>query len=108
MKHATALFALVSIMAGSTIALTACNETSNPVAAMEDEHLTTLSFTVTGMSCQGCVSSVRNAIAKIDGVQSCEVSLEDESATVKVSDPELARNIVSAVSELEFTIEQSQ
>jgi copper chaperone len=37
---------------------------------------------VTGMTCMGCVSSVKKVLNAIDGVQSAEVSLEQAQATV--------------------------
>jgi copper chaperone len=37
---------------------------------------------VTGMTCMGCVSSVKKVLNAIDGVQSAEVSLEKAQATV--------------------------
>jgi len=45
---------------------------------------------ISGMTCMGCVSSVRKVLSSIDGVQSAEVSLEDAQATV-VYDPARTR-----------------
>lgn len=83
-----------------------CSETGS--AAVEPENLTTVSFSVKGMSCQGCVASVRNAIAKVDGVYGCDVSLTDEAATVRLTDADAVDGIVAAVAALDFTIEQVQ
>lgn len=38
---------------------------------------------VAGMTCQGCVSSVSNALRRIPGVTKVRVSLEQASATVE-------------------------
>lgn len=43
-------------------------------------------FTVKGMTCQGCVNTVKNVIEKIDGVNKSDVNLETGEATV-VYDP---------------------
>ncbi len=37
---------------------------------------------VTGMTCMGCVNSVKKVLNAVDGVQSAEVSLEKAQATV--------------------------
>ena len=42
----------------------------------------TATLKVNGMTCTGCVNSVRKVLAAIDGVQSAEVSLEKGEATV--------------------------
>lgn len=39
-------------------------------------------FAVEGMSCQGCVGSVTEALTKVPGVQSAAVSLEEKKALV--------------------------
>jgi copper chaperone len=38
---------------------------------------------VNGMTCQGCVNSVKNVLEKIPGVQNADVSLEQKQATVQ-------------------------
>ena len=37
---------------------------------------------ITGMTCMGCVASVKKVLTAIDGVQSVEVSLETAQATI--------------------------
>ena len=37
---------------------------------------------VDGMTCMGCVNSVKNALEKIPGVRSADVSLEKKQVTV--------------------------
>jgi copper chaperone len=37
---------------------------------------------ITGMTCMGCVASVKKVLTAIDGVQSVEVSLEKAQATI--------------------------
>lgn len=38
---------------------------------------------VNGMTCQGCVNSVKNVLEKIRGVQNADVSLEQKQVTVQ-------------------------
>jgi copper chaperone len=42
----------------------------------------TVVIKVSGMTCGGCVNSVRRVVAAIDGVSNVEVSLENAKATV--------------------------
>ena len=48
--------------------------------------MTTIQFTVTGMTCGGCVSSVQNVLTTLPGVQSVSVTLDPGQASV-VYDP---------------------
>lgn len=63
-----------------------------------------MEFDVKGMFCEGCVFSVRSAIAGLDGVESCDVSLADEIAVVVVNDEATERAIIEAIEKLDFTI----
>ncbi|MBB2205037.1 heavy-metal-associated domain-containing protein [Gluconacetobacter takamatsuzukensis] len=42
----------------------------------------TLTMNITGMTCNGCVTSVRNALERTDGVSAAEVTLEPGRARV--------------------------
>jgi copper chaperone len=42
----------------------------------------TIQLNIEGMTCNGCVNSVKNVLEKIPGVSSTEVSLEQKRATV--------------------------
>lgn len=42
----------------------------------------TIQLNIEGMTCNGCVNSVKNVLQKIPGVNSAEVSLEQKRATV--------------------------
>lgn len=42
----------------------------------------TIQLNIQGMTCNGCVNSVKNVLQKIPGVASVEVSLEQNRATV--------------------------
>ena len=44
-------------------------------------------YTIEGMTCEGCVSTVQSAIAEIDGVQEVLVSLNPPQATIKTNKP---------------------
>ncbi|MGH8762204.1 MAG: heavy-metal-associated domain-containing protein [Nitrosospira sp.] len=38
---------------------------------------------IEGMTCMGCVNSVKNVLEKLPGVRSAEVSLEQKQATIQ-------------------------
>lgn len=44
--------------------------------------MTTVTISVHGMTCGGCVNSVTKALHAVDGVQKVDVSLEQHQATV--------------------------
>ena len=43
----------------------------------------TIIMNINGMTCQGCVSSVKNVLEKISGVNDADVSLENEQVTIQ-------------------------
>ena len=47
--------------------------------------MTTWRIQLSGMHCDSCVSSVRTALESVDGVDTAEVSLETQRATVSVT-----------------------
>ncbi len=52
-------------------------------------------ISVTGMTCQNCVRHVREALAALPGVQSAQVDLESNSATLE-TEREVPRGELSA------------
>jgi copper chaperone CopZ len=65
----------------------------------------TLELTIEGMTCEHCVSAVKNALMGVPGVTSAEVDLKAGQATV-VLDPEQAsvESLVAAVEEEGYTV----
>lgn len=58
---------------------------------------------VSGMSCQGCVSSITGALQKINGVESVQVQLKEGRAVVDHDDAKVsADNIAAKIEELGF------
>ena len=45
--------------------------------------MTTQTFAISGMTCGGCVKSVQNALAQIEGGNSVHVSLEQHNAVIE-------------------------
>lgn len=65
----------------------------------------TIALHIDGMTCQGCVKSVQNAVSQIAGVQSCEVDFSNHQATI-VYDDNLAQltDLHNAVEDAGFDI----
>ncbi len=63
----------------------------------------TAKFSVQGMTCNGCVRSVTNAVGQVPGVKHVDVSLAGKSATVEY-DPSAtdAAKIASAIVDAGF------
>ncbi len=66
------------IVFGLTATISAQSETKSDETKVE-----TKTYSVEGMTCQGCVSSVESKLGKIDGVQTYEVNLEIGEAVVE-------------------------
>jgi len=49
----------------------------------EKTRVETKTFSVKGMTCQGCVNTVKTKLGKIDGVKKYDVSLEKGEAVVE-------------------------
>ena len=63
----------------------------------------TMTFDIHGMSCGGCVGSVKRALQKVDGVSDVDVSLNPGQATVN-ADVSLASaaQILAAITKLGY------
>ncbi|GAA5089576.1 heavy-metal-associated domain-containing protein [Nocardia iowensis] len=61
-------------------------------------------YTVTGMTCGHCVSSVKTEIGKIDGVTSVDVDLATGAVTVDSTAPIAATDIAAAVDEAGYEV----
>ena len=92
-------------------ATVACDK-GNPVASGTSKAATntadikkTVHLKVDGMTCGGCVSAIVNKVDTLDGVVSCDVSLENRSATVALSDPKAATTVEDAIRKLGYTVE---
>jgi copper ion binding protein len=61
----------------------------------------TLTIAVRGMSCEGCVRAVTNALQVVQGVKNVEVSLERQEATVTFDDT------VAQTADLKLAVEEA-
>ena len=74
------------IVFGLTATISAQSETKSDETKVEIK-----TYSVKGMTCQGCVSSVVSKLGEIDGVQKYEVDLEKGEAVVEF-DPEKVKS----------------
>ena len=56
-----------------------------------------MKFSITGMTCDGCVRSVQNVIQRIPGVQKADVRLKDQEADVDTNADVSPEEVIQAV-----------
>ncbi|MET7337681.1 copper ion binding protein [Nonomuraea sp. NPDC005650] len=66
--------------------------------------MATATYTVKGMTCGHCVSSVKEEVGEVAGVTSVEVDLASGLLTVESDNPVDAAKIVSAVEEAGYEV----
>jgi copper ion binding protein len=66
--------------------------------------MTTSTYTVTGMTCGHCVSSVTEEVSAIDGVSAVDVVLETGALTVTSDTPIEANAVRAAVEEAGYSL----
>jgi copper chaperone len=66
--------------------------------------MTEATYTVTGMTCGHCVSSVTEEISQIDGVQKVDVELASGKVTVTSGRPVAEDDVRAAVAEAGYTL----
>jgi copper ion binding protein len=84
MKNLLIIVAL--IVFGLTATINAQSETKTDEKKVEKK-----TYSVEGMTCQGCVSSVETKLGKIDGVEKYKVDLDKGEAVVEY-DPEKVKS----------------
>jgi copper chaperone len=68
--------------------------------------MTESTYTVTGMNCGHCVSSVTEEVSKIDGVQEVDIDLPSGRVVVTSHFPLPVEEVTAAVSEAGFELAQ--
>ena len=68
------------------------------------ENATTAVYTVSGMTCGHCVTSVTEEVGAIDGVQKVDVVLETGAVTVTSAAPLSVEAVQAAVDEAGYTL----
>jgi copper chaperone len=86
----------------SFTSLTGCGDATAPAPPVVQASETRV-LGVKGMHCDGCVNAVTTKVSKVEGVRSCEVSLEEETATI-VADPSAFANAQAAIEKLGYEV----
>ena len=81
----------ILLVFGLTTTISAQSETKSDETKSDETKIETKTYSVEGMTCQGCVSSIESKLGKIDGVEKYEVDLE-KGETVVEFDPEKVKS----------------
>ena len=65
---------------------------------------TTSTYTVNGMTCGHCVTSVTEEVTKLDGVKAVDVDLASGQVTVESDGPVDDASVAAAVDEAGYTV----
>lgn len=65
----------------------------------------TITLNIEGMTCGGCVKSVTNALNQVTGVQSADVSLANNNATINFDDSQTdVQQLTEAIEDAGFDV----
>ncbi|MCB1143810.1 MAG: heavy-metal-associated domain-containing protein [Leptospiraceae bacterium] len=59
--------------------------------------MASIQLNVEGMSCMHCVKAVKEEVAKVEGVSTIDVSLENKTVKVEILDPGKQQEVVTAI-----------
>lgn len=90
MKHII-ISSILSLGVLSSACNTSPGETTEIADAAPVQVAETITLSISGMDCDGCVKSVTEALKGVDGVAEVEVSLENHTAVIKGSNVDLFR-----------------
>jgi copper chaperone CopZ len=85
----TSFYLVLSLIVLSAACNTAPTETAEAPETPVIQAAETITLSISGMDCEGCVKSVTEAIKGVDGVAEVEVSLENHTAIIKGSKVDL-------------------
>ena len=87
-----------------------CEETTTAAVATPETTQASNTVTktvvmkVTGMSCQGCANALKSKVDSVSGVVSCDVSFEQGSASVALSNPDAEQSVEDTIKKLGYTV----
>jgi copper ion binding protein len=82
MKKIYFIFLAALLMAACGTSTEKHTESEAASVTISPDAVQTIQISVSGMTCEGCVRSVKAAVAQLPGVQDVEVTLRDSSAIV--------------------------
>lgn len=97
--------ALLSGCSGDAAETTATTTTAPaPADAVATAEPISLTWSVGGLHCDGCVQGVTQTVAAIPGVSQCEVSLEAGRMVVAVDSEATGNRVAEAVRGMNYTV----
>jgi copper chaperone len=77
--------------------------------AFASEKNKTITLNVSGMTCQGCASSVEKALQKVDGVKEAKVNLSEKKVTIVLASAKTTvASLIKAVDDAGFTASEGK
>jgi len=86
-----------------TLVLLLCSACGSDSTPAPDEPIT-VQLNVRGMHCGGCVAAITAEAREVDGVESIDVSLERNAATLRVRDEPTATEAIRAMESLGYRV----
>lgn len=100
---AAALLAGCSSEYGEAGAVDSTTSTS-PATPATGADLVSLTYSVNGLHCDGCVQGVTSTVSALPGVAECQVSLEEGRMVVRVDEPATGDAVAAAVRAMNYTV----
>lgn len=68
----------------------------------KEDSMTTVTFSIPGISCAHCVHTIKTEVSDLTGVKSVEASAENKTATITYESPATEEGIVSLLKEINY------
>ena len=89
---------------GDAAETTAATTAPAPADAVATAEPISLTWSVGGLHCDGCVQGVTQTVAAIPGVSQCDVSLEEGRMVVAVDSEDTGTRVAEAVRGMNYTV----
>jgi copper chaperone len=101
--HAATTSLLLGIAPVAIASLAGCGNGGSD-GASAPAQVFTVTYSVEGMHCDGCVAAITNKVKGLKGVTACEVSLDEHRAVISMADPTLEPTIEETIKRLGYTV----
>jgi len=91
------------LRAAAPLAVLLCSACGGDSAPAPSEPIT-VQLDIRGMHCGGCVAAITAEAREVDGVESIDVSLERNAATLRVCDEPTAAEVMRAIKSLGYQV----
>ena len=66
--------------------------------------MTTVTYTISNISCNHCVHTIKNEVGELTGVLSVEADTVSKQATISFEDPATEEEIIALLSEINYPV----